>query len=179
MPSIFGVGCQAMSGLRILGIDPGSRTTGFGVIEQHGFDLHFVSCGVIRAETDQPMTKRLEAIYDGICAVIAEHKPDHAAIENVFVAKNPSSALKLGQARGVLLLAASQHRLPLQEFSAKAVKQAVVGYGQAGKEQMQQAVRALLRLSTSPSADAADALAVAMCCANHLALQGALPKEQP
>ncbi|OKY74426.1 MAG: crossover junction endodeoxyribonuclease RuvC [Desulfobulbaceae bacterium DB1] len=156
--------------IRILGIDPGTRTTGFGIVEQCGFDVHFVCCGVIKSTVSLPMHSRLQEIYDGICEVMEKHTPHHAAIENVFMAKNPSSAIKLGQARGVLLLAASKFHLPLQEFSAKAVKQAVVGYGQAGKEQMQQAVRALLKLSATPSSDAADALAVAMCCASHLAV---------
>ncbi|MFH1218143.1 MAG: crossover junction endodeoxyribonuclease RuvC [Pseudomonadota bacterium] len=162
--------------IRILGIDPGTRTTGFGIVEQNGFDVQFVSCGVIKSTVTLPMPRRLQEIYDGICNVIEKHTPHHAAIENVFVAKNPSSAIKLGQARGVLLLAASQFQLPLDEFSAKAVKQAVVGYGQAGKEQMQQAVRALLKLSATPSADASDALAVAMCCANHLAINRVIEK---
>ncbi|MBI5559342.1 MAG: crossover junction endodeoxyribonuclease RuvC [Deltaproteobacteria bacterium] len=162
-----------LKAIRILGIDPGSRTTGYGVVEQTGFDLTFVGCGVVKSTPELPMLQRLKEIYDGICGVIRRHEPHHAAIEQVFVAKNPSSALTLGQTRGVLLLAVSQFAMPLQEFSPKTVKQAVAGYGQAGKEQMQQAVRALLKLSATPSADAADALAVAMCCANHLAVSRA------
>jgi crossover junction endodeoxyribonuclease RuvC len=164
--------------IRILGIDPGSRATGFGIVEQHGFDLNFVACGVVKSTPTLAMGERLKEIYQGICAVIGKHDPQHAAIEQVFVAKNPSSALKLGQTRGVLLLAVSQFALPLQEFSPKAVKQAVVGYGQAGKDQMQQAIRALLKLSATPSPDAADALAVAMCCANHLAVSRAADRKK-
>ncbi len=160
--------------VRILGIDPGSRITGYGVVEQNGFTLQFVGCGVIKSTLTLSMSERLKEIYDGICAVIEKYEPRHAAIENVFVARNPSSALKLGQARGVLLLAATQYHLPLEEYSAKAVKQAVVGYGQAGKGQIQQAVRALFKLSATPSADAADALAIAMCCANHLSISRAV-----
>jgi len=164
--------------IRILGIDPGSRATGFGIVEQHGFDLNFIACGVVKSTPSLAMGERLKEIYQGICAVIGKHDPHHAAIEQVFVAKNPSSALKLGQTRGVLLLAVSQFSLPLQEFSPKVVKQAVVGYGQAGKGQMQQAVRALLKLSATPSPDAADALAVAMCCANHLAVSRAADRKK-
>ncbi|MBU4295089.1 MAG: crossover junction endodeoxyribonuclease RuvC [Proteobacteria bacterium] len=164
--------------MRILGIDPGSRATGFGIVEQHGFDLNFVVCGVVKSTPTLSMPERLKEIYQGIYAVIGKHEPHHAAIEQVFVAKNPSSAIKLGQVRGVLLLAASQFSLPLQEFSPKAVKQAVVGYGQASKDQMQQAVRALLKLSATPSSDAADALAVAMCCANHLAVSRAADRNK-
>lgn len=162
--------------VRILGIDPGSRITGYGIIEHHGFQVSFISCGVIKSTVTLPMAQRLNEIHQGICSVIADYEPRYAAIEKVFVAKNPSSALKLGQARGVLLLATAQYNIPIDEFSAKAVKQAVVGYGQAGKEQIQQAVRALLKLSATPSSDAADALAVAMCCANHLAVSGAVAK---
>ncbi len=159
--------------IRILGIDPGSRITGFGIVEQSGFDLNFVACGVVKSTPTLAMEERLKEIYQGIRAVINQHNPQHAAIEQVFVAKNPNAAIKLGQARGVLLLAVSQASIPLREFSPKAVKQAVVGYGQAGKGQIQQAVRALLKLSSSPSSDAADALAIAMCCANHLAVSRA------
>lgn len=165
--------------IRILGIDPGSLATGYGIVEQHGFDLSFVGCGVVRSTPTLAMAERLKEIYEGIRAVIDSHAPHHAAIEEVFVAKNPGSAIKLGQARGVLLLAVSQCGLPLQEFSPKTVKQAVVGHGQAGKEQMQQAVRALLKLSASPSPDAADALAIAMCCANHLAVARAANRKRP
>ncbi|MBC8318121.1 MAG: crossover junction endodeoxyribonuclease RuvC [Desulfobulbaceae bacterium] len=159
-----------MKSPRILGIDPGSRITGFGVIEQKGFHNEYVSCGVIKSNLDFTLPDRLKEMYEGICEVIETYQPDHAAIENVFVAKNPNSALKLGQARGVLMLAVRQYQIDLYEYSAKVVKQAVVGYGQADKHQIQQAVRALLKLSSTPSQDAADALAVAMCCSNHLAV---------
>lgn len=155
-------------GERILGIDPGSRITGYGIIERQGTVISFVSCGTIRSGTDLPMARRLQQIHEGIISVIREYQPRYGAIEDVFVARNPSSALKLGQARGVLLLALSQHGLEVMEFSAKMVKQSVVGYGQAGKGQIQQAVRALLQLSATPGADAADGLAIAMCCAHHL-----------
>ena len=152
---------------RILGIDPGSRATGYGVIDCQGHALTFVTCGVIRTSEKKPFPERLEEIYDGIREVIAAYKPQLAGIEDIFTAINPRSALKLGHARGVLILAARQHGLLLEEYSPTVVKQAVAGYGQAPKEQVQHMVRVLLKLVASPSQDAADALAVAICRANH------------
>jgi len=111
---------------------------------------------------------RLKEIHDGVRQVIAKHGPECVAVEEVFFAKNPSSALKLGQARGAILMAALSHGLEVHEFTAKQVKQAVAGYGQAAKEQVQHMVRVLLNLSAAPSQDAADALAIALCLSNHL-----------
>ena len=153
--------------VRILGIDPGSRATGYGVIDCQGQALTFVTCGVIRTSEKKPFPERLEEIYEGIVEVIGIHKPQLAGIEDIFTAINPRSALKLGHARGVLILAARQHGLLLDEYSPTVVKQAVAGYGQAPKEQVQQMVRVLLKLVASPSQDAADALAVAICRASH------------
>ncbi len=155
---------------RILGIDPGSRATGYGVIEKEAETLRFVTCGVIRPSNKLELPEKLQVIYKGVSEVIEQQKPSIMAVENIFVSVNPMSALKLGHARGVIILAGMQHELPVKEFGAKAVKQAVAGYGQAAKEQVQQMVRVLLKLSSSPSQDAADALAVAMCCANHAQL---------
>ena len=129
--------------------------------------MRFVSCGVIRTKNKDSLPARLQEIYEGLCQVIATHHPDEAAVEDVFVSVNPRSALKLGQARGAAILAAMGNRLPVFEYSAKHVKLGVVGYGQAGKEQVQHMVSALLQLSTSPSTDAADALALAVCHANR------------
>lgn len=151
---------------RILGIDPGSRITGYGVIEKAGSRLEFVTCGVIKAKQSLSFPERLKTIHDGILEVIAEHGPIVAAVEDVFVAINPRSALKLGHARGVAILAAMQHGLTVCDYTPRMIKQAVVGYGNAEKVQVQQMVRVLLRLSSSPSADASDALAVAICHAN-------------
>lgn len=137
------------------------------MIEQEGNRLRFVAAGVIRADHHREMPARLFEIHKGLTEVIALHRPDRAAVEDLFVAVNPRSALKLGHARGVIILAAMEHGLPVAEFSPRVVKQAVAGYGQASKEQVQQMVRALLGLAASPSQDAADALAVAICCANH------------
>jgi crossover junction endodeoxyribonuclease RuvC len=137
------------------------------VIEQDGARLRFVACGVLRLERYGSLAARIYHLYLGLSEVIALHRPDRMAVEDVFVATNPRAALKLGHARGVILLAAGQHGLPLAEFSPLMVKQAVAGYGRAPKDQVQRMVRALLNLAASPSADAADALAVAVCGANH------------
>ncbi len=151
-----------------MGIDPGSRIAGYGVIEVLGNDTKFVACGVIKTDTSQSFPLRLKEIFDGINEVIVTHKPQMTAVEDVFFAKNPKSALKLGQARGAIIAAIMSHDLPLEEYTAKQVKQAVAGYGQAAKAQVQSMVRILLGLNASPSEDAADALAIALCLANHL-----------
>ena len=153
---------------RILGIDPGSRITGYGVIEADRGRLRFVSCGVIRTTQRFPFAHRLNEIFDGINEVIQLHGPEVAAVEDIFLATNPRSALKLGQARGAAIVAAMQNGLAVKDYSAKMIKLAVVGYGQAEKIQVQHMVKILLGLSASPSADAADALAVAICHANSL-----------
>ena len=153
---------------RILGIDPGSRITGYGVIEATRGQLRFVSCGVIKTTPRSPFSHRLNEIFDGINEVIQVHGPEVAAVEDVFLSNNPRSALKLGQARGAVIVAAMQNGLAVRDYSARMIKQAVVGYGQAEKIQVQHMVRILLGLSASPSADAADALAVAICHANTL-----------
>lgn len=153
--------------LRILGVDPGSRATGYGVIDKEGGRLHFVTCGVIRTPNKCTMAERLLIIHDGICEVIEKERPEVAAIEDVFVAINPRSALKLGQARGVAVLAAIRNSLAVHDYTPLMVKQAVVGYGKADKAQVQQMVRVLLKLASLPSQDAADALAVAICHANR------------
>ncbi len=152
---------------RILGIDPGSRTTGYGVVESERGKIRFVACGVIKTTTTMPFSYRLNQIFSGITEVIQLHDPTEAAVEDVFLATNPGSALKLGQARGAAVVAAMQNNLEVSDYSAKQIKQAVVGYGQAGKAQIQHMVRVLLGLNKSPSSDAADALAVAICHANQ------------
>ena len=154
--------------MKILGIDPGSRAAGYGVIEVTKDRLSFVCCGVIRVDPKQSFPERLLEIHQGISEVIENHQPARVAIEEVFMAKNPSSALKLGHARGVLVLAAMQRKLPLGEYTPRQIKQAVAGYGNADKAQIQHMVKVILSLAKSPSHDAADALAVAICHANHL-----------
>ncbi len=152
---------------RIIGIDPGSRITGYGVIDSGYGRLAFVACGVIKTSVRFPLANRLNEIFEGINEVIQLHDPEVAAVEDVFMASNASSALKLGQARGAAVVAAMQNGLGVYDYSAKKVKRAVVGYGQAEKGQVQHVIRMLLNLSATPSSDAADALAVAVCHANH------------
>jgi len=159
--------------MRILGIDPGSRFTGFGVIDTEGTRLSYLASGCIRI-TDTELPDRLRTIFDGLTEIVRTHQPDLVAIERVFMARNADSALKLGQARGAAITAVIQHELPVAEYTALQIKQAVVGNGHAGKEQVQHMVRALLSLSGTPQADAADALACAICHAHSQAGQQAL-----
>ena len=158
--------------LRILGIDPGSRATGYGVIVKKANRLTYIACGIIRLGDKYSFNDRLKVIFDGLCEVIETHKPAVAAIEDVFVAANPRTALKLGHARGAAVLAALQNGLAVYDYTPRMVKQSVVGYGNAEKGQVQQMVRVLLHLSSSPGADAADALAVAMCHASQTIIDG-------
>ena len=162
--------------LRILGIDPGSRATGYGVITKNGNRLYYVTCGVIKLGDKYAFNDRLKVIFDGLCEVIETHKPVVAAVEDVFVAANPRTALKLGHARGVAVLAALHNGLQAYDYTPRMIKQAVVGYGNADKQQVQQMVRVLLQLSAPPSSDAADALAVAMCHANQTIIDGEIVK---
>lgn len=150
---------------RILGIDPGSRKTGFGVIDRLGGKVAYVTSGVIRVP-DGDLPSRLKVIFDAITQIVQQQSPDVVAIEQVFMAKNASSALKLGQARGAAITAAVVQDLPVYEYEARKVKQSVVGTGAADKTQVQHMVKALLRLAGTPQEDAADALAVALCHAN-------------
>ena len=150
---------------RILGIDPGLRITGFGVIEKNGGRLTYVTSGRIKTP-DAALDRRLKTILDGLAEVIAEHQPAQVTIEKVFVNVNPSSTLLLGQARGTAICAAVMHGLPVAEYTALQIKQSVVGNGHAAKRQVQDMVRRLLRLGGEPSADAADALACAICHAH-------------
>lgn len=156
-------------------MDPGSRIAGYGVIEQVGARLKFITCGVLRLERYGSLAARIYHLHRGLGEVIAQHGPQRMAVEDVFMATNPRAALKLGHARGVILLAAIQHGLPLAEFTPLMVKQAVTGYGRAPKEQVQQMVRVLLNLNACPSSDAADALAVAVCGANNIKANWQLP----
>ncbi len=155
---------------RILGIDPGSRVTGYGLIDADRGQLFFVACGVVKTTPKYSLSERLNEIFTGINQVVQVHCPDVAAVEEVFLATNPRSALKLGHARGAAVVALMQNGLAVYDYSPRVVKKAVVGYGQAGKEQVQHMVRVLLGLTGTPSADAADALAVAICHANQLHL---------
>ena len=145
----------------ILGIDPGSRITGYGIIRQTGRQLSYLGSGCIRTVVDD-MPGRLKLIYAGVSEIITQFQPDFFAIESVFMAKNADSALKLGQARGAAIVAAVNQDLPVFEYAARQVKQTVVGTGAAEKSQVQHMVRSILKLPANPQADAADALAIAM-----------------
>ncbi len=149
----------------ILGIDPGSRKCGYGLVSANGSRLQYVACGVIRVETlDFP--QRLLSIFRNISEIIEEYHPQVAAIEEVFMGKSASSALKLGQARGAAMVACSSQDLPVHEYATRKVKQALTGTGSADKAQMQHMICTLLQLPKAPSEDAADALSVAVCHAH-------------
>jgi crossover junction endodeoxyribonuclease RuvC len=149
----------------ILGIDPGSRKTGFGIINVVGSRHEYVTSGVIRLP-GQELPERLKIIYQNLSDIINTHCPQQVAIEQVFMAKNAGSALKLGQARGAAIVACVANDLEVAEYSARQIKQAVVGSGAADKEQMQHMVKVLLNLQASPQEDAADALGAAICHAH-------------
>jgi len=154
---------------RILGVDPGSRSTGYGIIEITDRKVHYVASGCIKAEQGE-LPQRLGNIYEGVSQIISEFQPLEFAVESVFMAKNAASALKLGQARGVAIAAAVAQDLPVFEYAARQVKQATVGTGRANKEQVAHMVRVLLNLPGVPKADAADALAIALCHVNTASL---------
>lgn len=150
----------------ILGIDPGSRKTGFGIINAIGNKTEYVTSGVIRMSDADTLPERLKTIFDSLTLIINQYCPQEMAIEQVFMAKNASSALKLGQARGAAIVAAVAQSIPVSEYEARKVKQSVVGNGAADKLQVQHMVKTLLKLPACPQEDAADALAVALCHAN-------------
>jgi crossover junction endodeoxyribonuclease RuvC len=172
---------------RILGIDPGSRVTGFGLIDTGigtgGRKAVYVASGCVRSD-DPDLARRLKTIFEGLRAVIAEHRPDEAVIENVFVKRNIESALKLGQARGAAITALATHGLSVHAYTPAQIKLAIAGKGNAAKAQIQHMVRALLNLPAAPQADAADALACALCHSHtnatlsRLARRGASWREQ-
>lgn len=153
----------------ILGVDPGSRVTGYGLVEETRGELRVIDCGAIRPDVEAPASQRCLAIHDGLATLIGRHRPDVAAVESLFFCKNAASAIKLAQVRGVVLLAAAEAGLDVYEYAPRRVKQAVVGRGAAAKVQVQEMVKVLLGLPEVPKpADAADALAVAICHAQTI-----------
>ncbi len=152
--------------MRVIGLDPGSRITGFGVIEIDGTAFHHIESGNVRLK-DDVLALRLHVIFNRLSEVIERTRPEVMAVEKVFMARNAQSALTLGQARGAAIVVAAHHGLGVEEYSALQVKQAVVGHGKAAKQQVQHMVRILLGLKQPPAMDAADALACAICHANH------------
>ena len=153
--------------MRILGVDPGSRRTGYGLIESSGGRIAHLAHGVIVAGNGEFMD-RLATLFTGLCDIIVEHRPEAVAMEDVFMSRNAASALKLGQARGALIAACAHCGLKITPYSPTAVKQAVVGFGRAEKGQIQHMVQMLLTPPSPMQEDAADALAVAICHANHV-----------
>ncbi len=152
--------------MRILGIDPGSRITGYGIVTREGNRLLHVDNGAIFTDAQKDFPLRLQRIYRGLTEIIEQHRPDVMAVENIFFATNVQSALKLGQARGAAIVAGVTAGLPVYEYTALQVKQAVVGHGRAAKEQVQKMLKVLLNLPEIAQEDASDALAVAVCHAH-------------
>lgn len=150
----------------ILGIDPGSRITGYGLIRVVNKSIEYMDSGCIRTSVTADLSQKLLQIYDGICELMDCYAPNEVAIEQVFMHENASSALKLGHARGVAMVAAASHRVKVAEYSAREIKQSVVGYGAAQKDQVGHMVVQLLTLNSPPQKDAADALAIAICHSN-------------
>ncbi|MCS6889612.1 MAG: crossover junction endodeoxyribonuclease RuvC [Chloroflexus sp.] len=150
--------------MRALGVDPGTATMGWGVVEIIGGNVRLIETGALTTPAGMPQPERLLQLYNGLCAIIERLRPDTAAVEELFFGKNVNTALTVGQARGVALLALAQAGIPVHEYKPLAVKQAVAGYGGADKRQMQEMVRLTLGLATVPRPDdAADALAIAIC----------------
>jgi crossover junction endodeoxyribonuclease RuvC len=154
--------------MKVLGIDPGSETLGWGVVEGDGLKYGLVDFGVVKSSPKESFSKRLLKISDGVEAVIAKFQPDVLSVEEAFYAANVKVAMKLGQVRGVVLLSGERSGLEISEYSPRLIKQTVVGYGNAEKHQVQEMVRLLLKLKTVPQPhDAADALAIAICHFHH------------
>jgi len=158
---------------RVLGVDPGLRTTGWGIVDSAGARLSHVANGRVTSRDGAPLAERLVDLYNGLAAVIQEYRPDAAAVEETFVNKNPASTLKLGMARGAVMLAPAHAGLVVAEYAANAIKKSVVGVGHAAKEQVQMMVRRLLPGVVLTGPDAADALAVAICHVHHAATSAA------
>lgn len=164
---------------RVLGIDPGSVRTGWGIVERHGSKLVGIAAGVIEAGSDDELHQRLPVIYDGLRAVIAEYRPTTVAVEDIFYARNVQSALKLGHARGVALLAAGHQGLDVSAYPPAVVKRTIAGSGRAEKEQVAQIVGAILGWKQLPAIDATDALAIAITHAQASRMPIAAPANAP
>ena len=155
------------SAIRIIGIDPGLRRTGWGVIESLGNNLKFIAAGTIQSDDKCSLAERLCQLHDGLATVLEQFSPDEAAVEHTFVNVNPTSTLKLGQARGIALLVPARAGLVVAEYTPNAVKKAVIGVGHGDKKQIQMMVKVLMPKALFTGADPADALAIAICHAHH------------
>jgi len=153
--------------IRILGVDPGLRRTGWGLITVTGNRMSFVASGTVTSDNRRDLAERLRQLHDGLQAVLAEHAPDEAAVEHTFVNKDAGATLKLGQARGVALLVPALNAVPVAEYAPNLVKKTVVGTGHAEKDQIRMMIKVLMPKATFNSDDAADALAIAVCHAQH------------
>jgi len=153
--------------IRIIGIDPGLRRMGWGVVETIGNSLRFVASGTVTSEGDDDLATRLRHLHDGLQGVMAEHRPHEAAVEQTFVNKDAVATLKLGQARGIAMLVPALSNLPVAEYAPNAVKKAVIGVGHGEKQQIHMMVKVLMPKATFNTSDAADALAIAICHAHH------------
>jgi crossover junction endodeoxyribonuclease RuvC len=165
--------------MRVLGIDPGSETLGWGVVDGTGPRYSLVAFGTVKSNPKQQFSKRLLNIYNGVAEIMAEHSPDVLSVEDTFYAVNVGVALKLGQVRGTMLLLAEQRGMDIAEYAPRLVKQTVVGYGNAEKHQVQEMVKLLLKLKSAPTPhDASDALAVAICHFHHSGMQDKIKHSQ-
>jgi crossover junction endodeoxyribonuclease RuvC len=160
--------------IRILGIDPGLRNTGWGIIEQDGSKLHFIACGTIKSDDKRELSDRLRQLHDGLQGVVVSFTPDEAAVEETFVNKDARATLKLGQARGIALLVPALAGLSVGEYAPNLVKKTIVGSGHADKDQIHMMVKVLLPKSDAKTPDAADALAIALTHAQHRSLKARL-----
>ena len=163
-----------MAPIRILGIDPGLRNMGWGMIEQDGSQLHFIACGTVKSDEKRELSERLRQLHDGLQSVIASFSPDEAAVEETFVNKDARGTLKLGQARGIALLVPALNGLSVGEYAPNLIKKTVVGSGHADKDQIHMMVKVLLPKSDAKTPDAADALAIALTHAQHRGLKARL-----
>ncbi len=165
-----------MPPIRILGIDPGLRNTGWGVIEQEGSNLHFIACGTIKSDEKAELAERLRQLHDGLQGIVASFSPDEAAVEETFVNKDARATLKLGQARGIAMLVPALNGLTVGEYAPNLVKKTIVGSGHAEKGQIHLMVKVLLPKSDAKTPDAADALAIALTHAQHRGLKARIAK---
>ncbi len=165
--------------MRVLGIDPGTAITGYAVVEETGSALQLITIGVVRTPAKTPLPQRLQQIYAGVREVVVSYQPERAAVEELFFSRNARTAMAVGHARGVTLLALVDAGLPIAEYTPMQIKQAVTGYGNADKHQVQEMVRMLLQLDAAPRPDdAADAAAVAICHLHRMKMEGLLNAQE-